>query len=524
MKKMKYMQRRLLGAAVAGCLLLSACGEKETETTTAETETVLTVSVAPPEVMTLSTQSRFIGTVEADSTVYVIPKVSAEVLEKHFEVGDHVQEGDLLFIMDDSLAQISLSQAQAGLSSAQAGLSAAQAGYQAQEAAIAAQQAGIVAQEAQADVARISAAETMGTMDSNEQKLQMAVDNAETQVQQARLGAGSATDAYYFAQEQLDKALEMYNDWDNKATAAVMMQYPTRSSFKTQVDSLELQKDNAYRQMINAKDACDIAQEALESAKQALADYQNYTKNTIAASTEAQIIGVDQQLEAGAAQLDAANSQLQATGANIQASRAGISQAEAAIQNAETALSYYTVTSPVSGTIQAIGISEHNMATPSQPAYTIQLDEPGKVVFYVAEKTMREIQVGNEAVMERDGVSFSGKIVSVSDIVDAQQGLYRIEAQASDGSALPPSGSSISILTASRRSENALAVPADSIYYDGEQAYVYVQDGNAARRRNISCGLMESDRVEVTDGLSAGDSVIISWNSNMKDGAEIQIK
>ena len=137
---------------------------------------------------------------------------------------------------------------------------------------------------------------------------------------------------------------------------------------------------------------------------------------------------------------------------------------------------------------------------------------------------MREIQVGNEAVMERDGVSFSGKIVSVSNIVVAQQGLYKVEAQAADGTQLPPSGSSVSILTVSRQSENALAVPADSIYYDGEQAYVYVQDGNTARRRDITCGLMESDRVEVTDGLSAGDSVIISWNSNMKDGAEIQIK
>ena len=164
------------------------------------------------------------------------------------------------------------------------------------------------------------------------------------------------------------------------------------------------------------------------------------------------------------------------------------------------------------------------MATPSQPAYTIQLDEPGKVVFYVAEKTMREMQVGNEAVMERDGVSFTGKIVSVSDVVDAQQGLYRIEAQAADSSKLPPSGSTVSILTVSRQSQDVLTVPSNVIYYDGEQAYVYVQDGNVARRRDISVGLMEADQVEVTDGLTAQDGVIVSWNSNMKDGAEIVVK
>ena len=524
MKKRQMVLRRLLAVAAAGSLLLGACGEKETTVAeTTEQDTTLTVTVEQPQVQTLSTQSRYIGTVEADNIVYVIPKVSAEVLEKHFEVGDHVEEGDLLFVMDDSLAQISLSQAQAGLSSAQAGLSAAQAGYQAQEAAIAAQQAGIVAQEAQAEVARINAAETMGTMDTTEAKLQMAIDNAEAQVKQARLGAGSATDAYYFAQEQLDKSWDYYNDWDH-APNVIVMQYQTRDSYKMQIDNLELQKDNAYRQMMNAKDGCDIAQEALESAKQQLLDYQNYTKNTIAASTAAQVLGMDQQLQAGAAQLDAANSQLQATGANIQASRAGISQAQAAIQNAETALGYYTVTSPVSGTITSVGVSEHNMATPSQPAYTIQLDEPGKVVFYVAEKTMREMQVGNEAVMERDGVSFTGKIVSVSDVVDAQQGLYRIEAQASDSSKLPPSGSTVSILTVSRQSQDVLTVPSNVIYYDGEQAYVYVQGGNVARRRDISVGLMEADQVEVTDGLTAQDGVIVSWNSNMKDGAEIVVK
>lgn len=524
MKRTYYIKRTLLTAALTGSLMLSACGEEEkTPTTAVEQDTVLTVTVQQPEILTLSTQSRYVGTVEADSIVYVIPKVSAEVLEKHFEVGDHIEAGELLFVLDDSLAQISLSQAQAGLSSAQASLSAAQAGYQAQEAAIAAQEAGIVAQEAQAEAARVSAAETIGTMDSNEQKLQMAIDNAENQLTQARLGAGSATDAYYYAKDQLEKAQDYYGDWDN-APMVIVAQYHTRDAYKMQIDQLELQKDNAYRQMMTAKNSCDVAQEALESAKQQLADYQNYTKNTIAASTEAQIMGVDQQLQAGAAQLDAANSQLQATGANIQASRAGISQAEAAIRNAETALSYYTVTSPVSGTITSIGISEHNMASPSQPAYTIQCDEPGKVVFYVAEKTMREIQVGNAATMERDGVSFGGKIVSVSEVVDATQGLYRVEAQADDGKMLPPSGSSVSVLTISRQSDDALTIPAGCIYYDGEQAYIYVQEGNVAHRRDITVGLMESDHVEVTEGLSAEDGVIVSWNSNMRDGAEIQVQ
>ncbi len=498
MKKSTKIRGTLLTAFMAAALVVNACGsEKKAEETSSEEAAVIEVSVSSPQVMTLSTQSRYIGTVEADSTVNVMAKVSAEVLTKNFEVGDHVNEGDLLFTMDDTLAQITLSQAQAGLASAQAGLSAAQAGYNAQSATY-------IAAEAQNGVTHASADETLGTMDTTEQKMRLALESAEAQLTQAGLAAGTATENYYNAETTLDKALDKYHD--NKP-----------GYDKDMIDKLELAELTAHNQALSAAEAYNTALESYNLAKQQLEDYLAYTKNTVELSAEAQIIGADQQLAASAAQLDA-------SAAAIQTSRAAVATAECGVRNAETALEYYTVLSPVSGTITSINVSEHNMSAPTVAAYTIQTDAPGKVVFYVAEKTMLEMSLGNTALMDHDGVEFTGKIVSISDVIDAGTGLYKIEVQADDNSKLPSNGSSVNILTVARQSKNVLTVPENSIYYDGEQAYVYVQDGDKAKRSDITTGLMEDGNVEVTEGLISDDNVIISWNSNMKDGAGIKVK
>ncbi|MBR1471379.1 MAG: efflux RND transporter periplasmic adaptor subunit [Lachnospiraceae bacterium] len=515
---------RLLAGAVLGLsMMLPGCGKEKAELSAALTEQEVAVTVEQPQQMTLTTQSRYIGTVQADGTVYVMPMVSAEVLTKNFEVGDHVQEGDLLFTMDDSLAQIGLSQANAGLASAQAGLNAAKAGYEAQEAALQAQEAALAAQEVSADVTRVSAAETMGKMGTTEQQLLMAVESAEAQVKQARLAAGSATDAYYLAEDQVDKAWDTYDNYDD-APASLLMQYPKKDDYKLQIEALEVQKSNAYRQMLNATEACNTAEQAYKVAQQQLRDYQEFTKGTIAASANAQVVGADQQLAAATAQLEAGGSQLEATGAQVDAGRAGVSQAAAAVENAEKALSYYTVSSPVSGTITAVNVTEHNFATPSQAAYVIQADEQAKVVFYVAERTMREMEVGNAAVFEHDGQRFDGKIVSISDVIDTAQGLYKVEAQANEKNVLPSNGSSISVSTASRVAKGALSVPSDCIYYDGELAFLYVAEDGVAKKREVVTGLTENARVEIKEGLLAEEQVIVNWSSNLKDGSRITIQ
>ncbi|MCR4657526.1 MAG: efflux RND transporter periplasmic adaptor subunit [Lachnospiraceae bacterium] len=577
----------ILSIAVISGFIFSACENEDAEKELAPSiaDTPITVTEQLPEVKTLSTLSNYIGTVEADSTVFVIPKVNAEVMSKNFEVGDHVEAGDLLFTLDDGTAQIALNQANAALKSAQAGLSAAQANYEAG-------QAGYIAQEASNTAVHFAAIETLGKIDTTGQQLQVAADSADTQARQAGLSSDSAHMTYDYYKDQLKDAEEARDDLRNTADSAnqalsnaqsalsaassklgslnqIKEQYvnfvPTPemtaeqflismgfssveeldaaikgataavaeaqsavnnaanavatagtalASMESTVDQLKLQKGTAGNTAESASLSYNLANESADLARRQSNDFNTYTRNTITSQALAQVIGSDQQLLANSAQI-------RASGAQVDAGSAGVEQASAAVENAKTALSYYKVTSPVSGTITAINISEHNMATSQQSAYTIKGDQPEKIVFYVAEKTAKDIAEGDTVSLEKDGTEFAGKIISVSNEVDAQKGLYRIEAQSLDPLVSLPYDSNIKLRAASRKSVDALTVPVDSVYYDGEQAFVYINEKGTARRRDVKIGLSEGGSVEIKEGLSRDEFVITSWGAKLKDGIRV---
>ncbi len=579
-----------LSLAAISALSLCACKKEgaETELAPSIADTAITVTEQLPEIKTLSTLSNYIGTVEADSTVYVIPKVSAEVLTKNFDVGDHVEAGDLLFTLDDSTARITLDQANAALKSAQAGLSAAKANYEAG-------QAGYVAQEASNTAAHFAAIEAIGKIDTTGQQLQVAADSAYTQARQAGLSSDSAHLTYDYYKDQLSKAEErrdeleaaannanqalsnaqnglssaqtalsslkqikgQYENWPadsgmtadeflvsmgfssaaeldaaigeaqagvvgaqsavNAAANAATGAQTALTTIEGTVDQLRLQKGTSGNTAESASLSAGLANESADLANRQVDDFNTYTRNTITSQALASVIGSDQALLANGAQV-------RASGAQVDVGSAGVEQASAAVKNAETALSYYNVLSPVSGTITAISISEHNMATSQQSAYTIKGDLPEKIVFYVAEKTARDMTEGDTVSLEKDGTEFAGVIISVSNEVDIQKGLYRVEAQSLDPLISLPYDSSIKLRAASRKSVDALTVPVDCVYYDGEQAFVYINDHGTAKRRDVATGLSEGGSVEIKDGLSADEFVITSWGAKLKDGMRVIVE
>ncbi len=57
------------------------------------------------------------------------------------------------------------------------------------------------------------------------------------------------------------------------------------------------------------------------------------------------------------------------------------------------------------------------------------------------------------------------------------------------------------------RAGNALSIPIDAVFYQGDRACVRVLDGRRLRIREVALGVQTNDRVQVVKGLSAGDRV-----------------
>ncbi|MCR4590349.1 MAG: efflux RND transporter periplasmic adaptor subunit [Lachnospiraceae bacterium] len=516
--------------SISGCSLLQ--GKEEEEPTEAVDDSI-EVKTSNPFIRTISIESNFSGTVEAEDTVRVIPKVAGEVIEKHFEVGDHVVAGDLLFKMDDESARLQLDNAKATLDSANAGLTA--------------QQATNASTKAQAT-------ETIAKISSNEAQLDYAVDSAYAQKRSAGNNFENAVNTEEYFEYKYEEAKDDLHDMKKKKKKLKQQKESissTISSYKSRVNSDGVDKANewlrgqGYSSANELESAYSSVSSAYEGAKSSIDGYEDTIRKyemmdgesyeNTADSAEMSYYTAEENVALAqqnrdiyrnftkATTLFGVNAQVVGADASLVNSEVNVRQAKVGVENAQMNLDNYTVTSPVSGTITNIGVSLYNMATSATEAYTIETDSPNKIVFYVSEETMHYVEVGNKALITKNGTDYSARVTDVGTTVDPDKGLFKVEAVVQTGGTALLNGSTVSIRTVTRESKNAFTLPVDCIYFDGEQAYVLISEGDRAVRRDIVTGISDEEGIEVTSGLSPDDNVIVTWSSMLKDGAEIKV-
>ena len=101
-KTSKFYGRRLLACLLAAMILLSAagCQTKVEQATAPVQDESIAVETQTPQIGDLALTTEFIGTIEPDEQVSVIPKVGGPVLHTYAEVGQTVKKGDLLIEFD----------------------------------------------------------------------------------------------------------------------------------------------------------------------------------------------------------------------------------------------------------------------------------------------------------------------------------------------------------------------------------------------------------------------------------------
>ena len=202
---------------------------------------------------------------------------------------------------------------------------------------------------------------------------------------------------------------------------------------------------------------------------------------------------------------------------------AQINAAEIGVESAEYQKDLYTIKAPIGGVVEAVNVTENEMfATGVAPAFTISGKQTMIVTFYVTEEVKDFLQVGDAVEVENNGQTYRGSVSSIGTAVDAQKGLFKVEAQiyVSEGKSIS-TGVSVSVSLVTAAVKDNILIPYDSVYYENNQAYVYCVEDGKAIRVDVTTGLYNEDTIAIESGLEEGDEVIISWASGLKNGAEI---
>jgi HlyD family secretion protein len=75
------------------------------------------------------------------------------------------------------------------------------------------------------------------------------------------------------------------------------------------------------------------------------------------------------------------------------------------------------------------------------------------------------------------------------------------------------------------KSENTLTIPRSAVFRNADGGWqAFVVRGDVARLADLKVGLMNDLNVEVLSGVELGDRVIVAPESNLKNGANVQVK
>lgn len=110
------------------------------------------------------------------------------------------------------------------------------------------------------------------------------------------------------------------------------------------------------------------------------------------------------------------------------------------------------------------------------------------------------------------GTAFSGKVILINSVVDPDSRTVRVRTEVSnpDGRLKPDMFANVEIIT--DVNGTAVSVPQSAVLEDGGKTIVFVAEGTGYKERQVQLGIKTGDRVEIIDGLKAGDKVVVKGN------------
>lgn len=285
--------------------------------------------------------------------------------------------------------------------------------------------------------------------------------------------------------------------------------------------TLELQKTEAEASLAAARSTIAQGEAQLVEAQTARDEAQRVADRT--AKLREQGTAPQAQADTATANALAANARVMVATQGLEAARAQLSLAEARLENVNLLLSRTEVKAPVAGKIVARNAKIGAIATSAgQPMFVITRDAALELRADVAETDLLRVAPGQKARLRAVGMAdmLEGTVRLVEPAIDPVTRLGRARISITDTNGMMRSGMFVEaeILAAERE---ALAIPVTAIGSSAEGSTVMrVRDG-VVERVVVKTGIRDGAEIEVIDGLSAGDQVVVKAGAFVRSGDRI---
>ncbi|WP_138429324.1 efflux RND transporter periplasmic adaptor subunit [Fodinibius saliphilus] len=199
---------------------------------------------------------------------------------------------------------------------------------------------------------------------------------------------------------------------------------------------------------------------------------------------------------------------------------------KSAYELAQLQVKHTKITAPIDGIISDRMIKVGNMINTDQEVFQITDFDPLLAVLNVPEHEMNKLEKGQPANIKVDAIPgkiFSGNVLRISPVVNAETGTFKVTVSIKDESRQLKPGMFGRVRIVYDTHQNTLMVPKNSVMTEDGTSSVYIINNNMAYRRNVRTGYINGENIEVLEGLSPSDTVVTVGQNSLQDSALVDV-
>jgi membrane fusion protein (multidrug efflux system) len=189
-------------------------------------------------------------------------------------------------------------------------------------------------------------------------------------------------------------------------------------------------------------------------------------------------------------------------------------------------LDYTRIRAPIAGVVSERYIKLGKTIRVSEPTFRVTSFDPLVAYMHVPEREYRRIAAGQPVRIEIDALAdqeIFAAVTRVSPVVDPATGTFKITIEIRDDQRRIKPGMFGRMYIVYDRHLDVLQVPRSAVIEELGAKFVYVVEEDKARKRFVQTGYGEAGMIEIVNGLSESDKVVIVGQTGLKPDALVAI-
>lgn len=206
--------------------------------------------------------------------------------------------------------------------------------------------------------------------------------------------------------------------------------------------------------------------------------------------------------------------------------RAALRSAEAELVLATARLERATVRAPFDGVVGLREISVGRYVTPGDELVRLLRIDPLDLDFRVPERWLTRLRPGQRVAVTVDalpGTAFTGTVAALDPLIDVNGRAVRVRASIANPDGVLRPGLFARVRLEVEERPDAVLVPEAAVVLQESGPVVYRVAGGEAVAVPVATGVRRGGLVEITQGLAAGEEVVVSGHVRLRERARVEI-